>query len=152
MNMDEINLQVFNTIEELRTVRIVFDVPTVILSAEDYLNSASDLIKPFLAQWETKNAIRLLVVDVYPRHTYIAIDINNEQYDYPTAHKHTSVLPVHILRLSRRSNKWTFFRRTVEDQVAAWHIAELHRLNGQNPLPFLADHIKGTVYLSPRTT
>jgi hypothetical protein len=135
--MDEINSQVFNTIEDSHRVRIIIDLPTSILSAEDYLSAAANIIKPFLSEWETKHSIRLLAVEVYPQHTYIAIDINGEQYGYHTAHKQISVLPVHILSLSRRSNKWKFFRHAMEDQVVACRIAELHRLNGQEPLPSL---------------
>jgi hypothetical protein len=104
--MDEINSQVLNTIEDLHTVRTIVDLPTSIFSAEDYLSSASNIIKPlFITMGNTKHSIRLLAVEVYPQHTYIAIDINNEQYDYHTAHKQISVLPVYILSLSSRRNK-----------------------------------------------
>lgn len=149
-NMDEINRQILDTVDN-RTIRIVADVPTDLLRSEDFVISASDLIMPFRKQWETKNMTRLLAVDVYSHHAYIVIDINNLQYDYETAHNQTSPIPVYILRLSR-SNKWSFFRRATDDQKIATSIAELHKCNGQNPLPFFADHIKGSVYLSPRTT
>ncbi|RJE21403.1 hypothetical protein PHISCL_06273 [Aspergillus sclerotialis] len=87
---------------------------------------------------------------MYPRHAYIVVDINNQEYDYDIAHTQTFAIRLYILHLSRKS-KWTFFRRAIDDQRVARTIAELHRRNGQNPLPFLADHIKGSVYLSPRT-
>ena len=78
------------------------------------------------------------------------MDINNHEYDYDTAREQTFAIPVHILRLSRR-NTWTFSRHAVDDKMIAVTIAELHRRNGQNPFPSLADHINGSVYLSPRT-
>lgn len=149
--VDEINKQVFDAIEEQQTIRIVADVPTNVLNFEDILSSASDLIKPFVAKWEINHMTRLLAVDMYPRHAYLVVDINNQEYDYDIAHKQTFAIPLYILRLSRK-NKWTFFRRAIDDQRVARTIAELHRRNGQSPLPFLADHIKGSVYLSPRTT
>lgn len=151
-NMNEIHDQIFKAIEEQDTIRIIADVPTDRLRPEDYLASASDFIKPFMMHWGEKHMVRHLVVDVYPRHAYIVIDVNNRQYDYDTAHKQTYPVPIYILRLSRRGNKWIFFRRPVDDQRIATILAELHWCNGQNPLPFLADHIKGSVYTSPRMT
>lgn len=150
MDVEEANEQVFKAIEEHHTIRIIADVPTNFLRFEDLPTSAFDLIKPFLIQWEVHHLTRQLAVDLYPRHAYVVVDINNHEYDYDTAHEQTFALPIYILRLSR-SNKWTFFRRAVDDKMIAMAVAELHRRNGQNPLPFLADHINGSVYLSPRT-
>ena len=150
MDAEEINKQVFKAIEEQHTIRIVADVPTNLLRFEDLPTSAFDLIRPFLSQWEGHHLTRQLAVDLYPRHAYIVVDINNHQYDYEAAHTQTAPVPVYILCLTR-SNKWTFLRRAVDDKMIAITIAELHRLNGQNPLPFLADHINGPVYMSPRT-
>ncbi|KAE8353321.1 hypothetical protein BDV28DRAFT_133388 [Aspergillus coremiiformis] len=150
--MDEINQQVFSAIEKQYTIRVVADIPTDHLCSTAFLASAFELVRPFVTQWEADNMIRQLAVDVYPRHTYVVVDINNEQYDYDTAHKQTFTLPVYILRLSSRSDTWTFFRRASDDQMVARCIADLHRRNGQNPLPFLADHINGSVYRSPRKT
>ncbi|KAF7589604.1 hypothetical protein BBP40_004064 [Aspergillus hancockii] len=150
--MDEINQQVLSAIKKERTIRVVADIPTDRLCPKTFLASASDLIRPFVTQWEVDNLVRQLAVDVYSRHTFVVVDINNEIYDYATAHTQTFTLPVYILRLSRRSDKWTFFRRASDDEMVARSIAELHRRNGQNPLPFLADHINGSVYRSPRKT
>lgn len=103
--MDEVNHQAFKAIEEHDTVRIVFDVPTDRLRAEDYLGSASEFVKPFIERWGERHTVRHLVVDVYPRHAFIVLDINNRQYDYDLAHKQTFSVPVYILRLSRTSDK-----------------------------------------------
>ena len=150
MDVEETNEQVLKAIEEHHTIRIIADVPTNFLRFEDLPTSAFDLIRPFLIQWEAHHLTRQLAVDLYPRHAYVVVDINNYEYDYDTAHEQTFAPPIYILRLSR-SNKWTFFRRAVDDKMIAVTVAELHRRNGQNPLPFLADHINGSVYLSPRT-
>ena len=104
MDVEEANEQVFKAIEEHHTIRIIADVPTNFLRFEDLPTSAFDLIKPFLIQWEVHHLTRQLAVDLYPRHAYVVVDINNHEYDYDTAHEQTFVLPVYILRLSR-SNK-----------------------------------------------
>ncbi|RAH75329.1 uncharacterized protein BO66DRAFT_310601, partial [Aspergillus aculeatinus CBS 121060] len=118
----------------------------------NYLASAFDLSKPFTTSWKEHYAVREIVVDIYPRHAYIVIDINNHHYDFEVAHLQDFAIPVHILRLSRQSKTWSFFRQELEDQRVAKDIAELHRCNGQKQPPFFADHIRGSVYLSPRTT
>ncbi|KAE8321597.1 hypothetical protein BDV39DRAFT_210597 [Aspergillus sergii] len=140
--MDDINEEVLKAIAEQHMVRIVVDVPTNLLRPDEYLASASELVSPFMAHWETVNTPRLLVVDVYPKHAYIVIDINNRRYNYDTAHQQIYAIPVYILQLSKKTLEWRFFRRAV-DELIARTIAELHRLNGQNPIPFFADHING---------
>lgn len=150
--MDEVNEHVLKTMQDLPTIRIIIDVPTEIMNPENYLESAFELVKPFTNSWEKYHGVRRIVVDVYPRHAYIVIDINNFSYDFKLAHLQTFPIPVHILRLSRKSKQWYFFRRQLEDRRVANDIAELHRCNGQNQPPFFADHIRGSVYLSPRTT
>ncbi|KAL3477306.1 hypothetical protein BJX99DRAFT_257560 [Aspergillus californicus] len=149
--MDEINQQVSKAVEDMKTIRIIADVPTALLSSDDYLASAATLTEPFRTKWETQYLVRFIVVDVYPRHTYVVIDINNHRYDFDTAHLQAFSIPVYILRLSRKSNEWMFFRRPVEGHRVALDIAALHDHNGQTRPPFLADHIAGPVYLSPRT-
>lgn len=93
-----------------------------------------------MAAWEEKAQIRLLGVDAWPDHTYIAVDINNFRYDFETAHKQLFALPVYILRPSR-SHRWKFFRRVPSDAYAAKRIADLHWANGKHPLPFFENHV-----------
>ncbi|KAL4870557.1 hypothetical protein BDV12DRAFT_165817 [Aspergillus spectabilis] len=149
-NMDAVRQEVLDAIESQDTIRIIADIPTNILDSNDPIASATDLIAPFTTEWETQHETRLLVVDLYPRHTYIVIDINNRQYDYKTADTDVTPIPIYILRLSR-SGRWSFFRRAVDDGQIARDIAELHRCNGWDPTPFLSNHIKGPVYLAPRS-
>lgn len=148
--MEQVNAEVLKAIEENQTMRIIFDVPTEILRADEYITSASEFIDPFRRTWQTKHLTRFLVVDVYPRHAYIVIDINNHECNFDVAHKQTSPFPVYILRLTRRSQKWIFFRRAVDDKRIARRLAELHCWNDQNPIPFFSDHIRGSVYYSHR--
>jgi hypothetical protein len=150
--MDAVNLEVLNAIEEEVSIRIVVDVPTNLVNLSDPLSAATDLVTPFITLWSTKHDTRLLAVDLYPRHTYVVVDINNHRYDYDTAHAQLYTIPVYILQLSK-GGKWSFFRRSVDDKRVAKEIATLHRCNGWDKTPpFLADHIQGSVYLSPRST
>lgn len=116
--MDEINPQVFKCIEEMTTIQSIADIPTELL-IDEYLASAASLTEPLRQNLETQHLVRLIVVDVYPRHTFVVIDVNNHRYDFDTAHLQTFANPVYILRLSNRSNKWRFFRRAVENQRVA---------------------------------
>jgi hypothetical protein len=61
-----------------------------------------------------------------------------------------TVIPIYMLLLSRVKRKWKFSRYESQDMPLARKIADLHRRNRQNPLPFLENHTKGPVYLSPR--
>ncbi|PYH72713.1 uncharacterized protein BO88DRAFT_473347 [Aspergillus vadensis CBS 113365] len=150
--MDEVNEHVLKAVQDLKTLRIVIDVPTEILNPHNYLDSAFELAEPLTRTWKEHHVVRKIVVDVYPRHAYVVIDINNFSYDFKLAHLQTFAIPVHILRLSQKSKQWSFFRQQLEDRRVAKDIAELHRCNGHNHPPFFADHIRGSVYLSPRTT
>ena len=149
--MDEIIQRVSESIKETTTIRIIADIPTELLASDNYLASASSLTSPLIQTLEKQHLVRLIAVDVYPRHTFVVIDINNHRYDFDTAHLQTFPIPVYIFHLSRKSKQWTFFRRALKDQRVAHNVANLHRHNGQNPTPFLADHIRGPYYLSPRT-
>ncbi|OJZ84432.1 hypothetical protein ASPFODRAFT_48462 [Aspergillus luchuensis CBS 106.47] len=150
--MDEVNEHVLKTMQDLTTIRIIIDVPTEIINPENHLESAFELVKPFTNGWEKYHGLRKNCRRCVSATSYIVIDINNFSYDFKLAHLQTFAIPVHILRLSRKSKQWSFFRRELEDRRVAKDIAELHRCNGQNQPPFFADHIRGSVYLSPRTT
>lgn len=150
--MDEIKGEILKTVEKEETIRIVVDVPTDLLHSDDYIHSASDFIQPFYSHWRMNHKPRLLVVDVYPRHTFVVVDINNHHYDFDQAHQQYFAIPVYIHRFFGRKDSWKFFRYATQDRKLAADIAELHFRNDQNPIPFLTDHIEGPVYLSHRTT
>lgn len=92
--MDDINDQVLNALDVHSTIRILGDLPTDALNPEDYLASVSSTIKDFVAVGQERAETRLLAVEVWPRHTYFALDLNNDQYDYDTAHTEIIALPV----------------------------------------------------------
>lgn len=144
-NITKINQEILIIISEKHSIRIVAILPTSHLSPQDYTFSISTLLHPFTSTWQPTHLTRLLAVDAYPCHTFTVIDIKNHRYDYSTAHKRIRVLPVYVLRLSRRSGKWRFFRRVPEDRRVALDIADLHWSNGQSPIPDGAP-----VYMDPR--
>ncbi|KAL5342725.1 hypothetical protein BJX70DRAFT_355643 [Aspergillus crustosus] len=149
--MNEINEQVFKVLEQTKTIRIVADIHTNLLSSENYFTSAATFTEPFQKEWETQHKVQFIAVDAYPRHTFVVCDINNDRYNFETAHKQTFPVPVYILRFKTKSNSWMFFRQWTEDHRVAQDIANLHRYEGQNRPPFFVNHIRGPVYFSPRT-
>lgn len=149
--MEDVNRAISEALEKHHSIRILGDLPTAQLDGSDYLASTRRLINPLITFWENKAELRLLAVDVWPQHSYFALDFNNDRYDYQTAHTEVIVLPVYLLRLSRRSGTWRIFRYSAGDTQLAKRIADLHEGNGQNPIPFLEDHIKGVMHLAPRS-
>lgn len=149
--MDAINGQVFSALGTHSSIRILGDLPTKLLNSEDYLGSVSSMIEEFVATWKKTTLTRLLAVEVYPRHTYFALDLNNDKYDYQTAHEDMTVLPVYLLRCSSRSRSWSIVRYRRQDVSLAHRLAVLHNANGQAPLPFLEDHHTIIMHFNPRT-
>lgn len=148
--MEEVNRVISDAVAKQHSIRILGDLPTEQLDREDYLASTRRIINPLITFWENKAELRLLAVEVWPQHCYFALDFNNDKYDYQTAHTQVVVIPVYLLRLSRRSGSWRIFRYSSGDTQLANRIADLHEGNGQNPIPFLEDHIKGVTHYAPR--
>ena len=109
------------------------------------------MIEEFVATWKKTTLTRLLAMEVFPRHTYFALDLNNDKYDYQTAHEDDTVLPVYLLRFSSRSRSWSIVRYQRQDVSLAHRLAVLHNANGQAPLPFLEDHNTIIMHFNPRT-
>lgn len=149
--MEKVNQIVLDALEEHKSIRILGELPTEKLNCEDYLASTRETISDFVSFWDKKANLRLLAVEVWSRRTYFAIDFNNDEYDYDKAHIEEIVLPVYLLRLSRRSGSWTIYRHKPEDFKLAKRLTALHFGNGHKPTPFLEDHIKGVVHDNPRT-
>lgn len=88
-------------------MRILGDTPNSILDPKDYLGS----IRPFVTK--IQNCVHefnaniktcFIAVNIYPgKHTYFVVDLNNTEYDYLTAHECKTLVPVYILRLSKRN-------------------------------------------------
>ncbi|KAA8649663.1 uncharacterized protein ATNIH1004_002334 [Aspergillus tanneri] len=122
------------------SVRILITVYTKSLNSENYLASASDTISKIAPGWENNPRIRFLLVDVYERHTFIVADINNHGYNFETAHKDTTPIPVYAIRQVRKTEKWVMTKEQKYDMYIAHRIAELHDWYGLRKPPFLEDH------------
>ncbi|KAL3482109.1 hypothetical protein BJX99DRAFT_217385 [Aspergillus californicus] len=90
---------------------------------------------------------------VAPPHTAplarLSIDINRDDYNYETAHKDKTVLPVYVLRKHR--GNWVLLRWPREDERLAAELAELHRVTGYGAAtPFLENHNSRVIYANPR--
>ena len=108
--MDEVNQIVLDALKEHESIRILEDPPTKKLSSEDYLASTRETISSFVAYWNHKANLRLLATELWLRHTYFALNVNNDKYDYDNAHVQEIILPVYLLRVSRKSGSWKIFR------------------------------------------
>ncbi|KAJ5094675.1 hypothetical protein N7456_010536 [Penicillium angulare] len=89
--LEKINNSISEALSQYNgTIRILGDIPTERLDPENYLSSTQSLIKELTTYWETKATLRLLAIEIYPIHSYFALDFNNEKYDYQTADKDMS--------------------------------------------------------------
>lgn len=134
--MDSINLQVLNALKVTSSIRILGDLPTAELNSEDYLASVSAKIEDFIAAWNEIAETRLLAVEVRSLRTHFALDLNNDQYDYQTAHQHSVILPVYLLQFSSRSRTWKFSRFQRQGASLAERIAILHNAHGSKSASF----------------
>ena len=136
------------------TIRILGDTPNSILNPEDYLES----IRPFalevqdcLDEYHTNNTTRFVAVAIYPgKHSYFVVDLNNTDYDYQTAHECKTLIPVYVLRLSKRTP--TIFRKQELDEPVAESLRIMHNGHGQDPLPLFDNYCdKNSYYGNPRS-
>lgn len=133
-------------------IRILGDAPTKILNSENYLESISDIVtkvQECVDQYRPRAQTRFVAVTIYPiRHSYFVLDLNNDHYDFETAHTEMTPIPVYILRLSRNTR---IFRFQEQDEKLAARLAEMHNGHGRDPLPLFDDFTKTVVYHSPRS-
>lgn len=155
--LDEIHQVVSKALSEHGSIRILGDVRTETLDPNNYLASITDLVQPFLDTWMPKDEITrvtFLAVDIYIRHAFFVVDLNNEQYDYDTAHLSAVSVSVYLLQRSRRPHgRWKIFRYAPQDQSLAKMLASFHYSHGQGSLPFLEDHsdqTKRVIFMNPR--
>lgn len=91
-----------------------------------------------------------MAANIYPgKHSYFALDVNNLNYDYETAHTDTTLVPVYHLRLSKR--KISITRQPVLDATVAGRLREMHNGHGHDPLPLLDDFTRMMEYRNPRS-
>lgn len=136
--MDEVNRIVLDALKEHESIRILGDLPTEKLNSENYLASTRETISSFVAYSNHKANLRLLAIEVWPRHTYFALDFNNDKYDYDNAHIQEIILLVYLLRLSRKSGSWKIFRPKPQVFLLAERIATLHDRNLMGKTQFLS--------------
>lgn len=136
------------------TMRILGDTPNSILDPKDYLES----IRPFaskvqdcLHEYHANNETRFVAVNIYRgKHSYFVVDLNNTDYNYQTAHECKTLIPVFILRLSKR--KPTIFRKRELDGQIAETLRIMHNGHGQNPLPLFDNYCdENSQYSNPRS-
>ncbi|KAJ5419717.1 uncharacterized protein N7487_003267 [Penicillium crustosum] len=124
-----INKNFQTAITETPTIRIIVDIPPHLVDWSNPITSITTTINPFLSHWKMQNKVNLLAVEMQPRHAYAAIEINNHEYDFQTAHKQTFVFPVYVLKVSRRSLRWRFYRAPTEDVRVMNEVKMVHYLH-----------------------
>ncbi|PLB55825.1 hypothetical protein P170DRAFT_506337 [Aspergillus steynii IBT 23096] len=110
----------------------------------------SDDIPKRLVIKHPDSRVLFLAIDVWSERAFLVIDINHHDYDFDTAHKDTAVFPVCVLRQRGRGRDWVLIRWPREDEPLAAMLADLHNVNGSDPIPFLEDHTSRLVHASPR--
>lgn len=137
--------------DDAKAKRIVMTVKTKHLDPQDYRGSAYKYISEVFPDWETDSRILFLAIEVWGHRAFLAIDINHHDYDYDTAHKSTSVLPVYVLRKHGKRPVWALIRWPREDHSLTMRLADLHNAVGFDcPTPFLQDHNARIVSVTPR--
>lgn len=152
---EEILTQIRNTIkgflQEFRSdsaIRVLGIISNRVLGSEEPLNSiklfASEVQKCLTERHFTQrpSVARFLAVNLYPstlyKYSYFVVDSNNFDYNYDTAHKCRSGIPVYVLRLSKRKPK--IFRNVNLDMAIAGIIANMHEGHGNDSLPLCDDY------------
>lgn len=133
-------------------IRILGDTPNSVLDPEEYLES----VRPFVSKVEESihqhrpdAQTRFLAFSIYPgKHSYFALDLNNVDYNYETAHIERPLIPVYVLRLSLKRVR--IFRIRMLDDTLATTLADMHNVHGDDPLPLVEDWNHIVEYRRPR--
>lgn len=132
--------------------RIVMKMKTGQLDSRDYLSSARRILNDIFPDWEHDKRILFLALDVFHDRTYMAFDINHHDYNFLTAHKDKTALPVYVLRRVHTGQTWALVRWPQEDDNLCKRLAELHRAHGYDfKLPIVEDHTSVIVLANPRS-
>ncbi|KAL3470438.1 hypothetical protein BJX99DRAFT_239550 [Aspergillus californicus] len=123
-------------------IRIIGDVANNTLDPKDYFASIYpyvEKVQDCLRECRPDGEILFLAAKMLPgKHSYFVIDSNNVNYDYETAHKCKTPIPIYVLRLSPRQP--TIRRVERMDIGIAETIADLHESHGYVPLPLFDNH------------
>ncbi|PLN86097.1 hypothetical protein BDW42DRAFT_107950 [Aspergillus taichungensis] len=136
------------------TMRVLGDIPNSILDPKDYLGS----IRPFASKDQdcpheshASHETRFIAVNIYRgKHFYFVVDLNNTDYNYQTAHECKTLIPVHILCLSKREP--TICRKPELVGPIAESLRIMHNGHGQDPLPLFDNYCdENSQYGNPRS-
>ncbi|KAA8642592.1 hypothetical protein EYZ11_006948 [Aspergillus tanneri] len=145
-NIADIREKIF---ENKDAQRIVIKLHTEKLDSQDYRASAYKIVNEIFPNWERDNRILFLAIEIWGDRTYMAIDVNNYDYKFETAHKTKTILPVYVLRQHRKRG-WAIIRWPQEDKPLATKLADLHNVNGFAATPFLENYNTRIVHDQPR--
>lgn len=131
--------------------RILIRIKTKRLDSRDYRTSVYSLVSEIFPNWEHDHRILFLAIEVWSERTFIAIDINDKDYDFATAHETKTIFPVYVLRQLKRRQDWALIRWPREDGHLSERLAHLHNVNGWDATtPFLVNHNELDTYANPR--
>lgn len=145
-DISEIHQELFKNTEPRR---VVLKVHTDKLDPQDYHTSVGEVVNEIFPDWKADDRVLFLAIEIWGDRTFMAIDLNNHDYDFEQAHKVKPVLPVYVLWKHRRKG-WILVRWPQEDQSLAEKIAYLHNANGFTETPFLEDHNSQVIHANPR--
>ncbi|GIK00116.1 hypothetical protein Aspvir_004134 [Aspergillus viridinutans] len=146
-NIAEVREKIF---ERKEAQRIIIKVHTEKLDSQDYRVSAYNFVNEIFPDWENDKRILFLAIEIWGDRTYMAVDINNYDYNFDTAHKNKTILPVYVLWQHRRRG-WVMIRWPQEDERLATKLADLHNVNGFDATtPFLENYNTRIVHANPR--
>ncbi|PWY78998.1 hypothetical protein BO83DRAFT_386680 [Aspergillus eucalypticola CBS 122712] len=117
--------------------------------SEDCRTTAYRIVGEVFPDWKQENRIMFLTIQVWGNRIFVNVDVNRDNYNYDTAHKDQTFLPVYVLR-NHRGN-WLLVRWPQEDRSVAIQLAELHRITGYGAeIPFYEINNSRVVHANPR--
>lgn len=135
-------LQSSQEVDHNAPIRIVGHTPTVILDSADYLASIQPFVEKVqdaVSKYRRAAETCFPAAEIHSKHTFFVVDINNHNYDYENTQRVATIIPVYILRLSKRP---TISRNPGWDEYLARRLANIRRGHQNEPLPLLEDLTK----------
>lgn len=126
-DLSELRQEIFKNDE---AKRIVVKVRTESQDTEEHRASAYRAASEMFPDWERDRRALFLAIEAWGERTFMAIDVKSHDYDFATAHKNKTVLPVYVLRQSRKRKIWALIRRPREDESLATNLEGLHNVAG----------------------
>ena len=144
-NVTDIHEEIFKD----NAKQIIIREKTQSSDSKDCHATAYRIISEIFPDWECDSRILFLAIQVWGRQIFMNININQDNYNYRTAHKDKTILPVHVLR--RHRGNWVLIQWPQEDEHVAAELVELHCVTGYGTeMPFLENHNLCIVYANPR--